>query len=192
MASKTFLSFNSKFWNPNAGCLFEVISPDRADSSLRPNQIFAVSLDFAVLDEARRRLVVDVVERELVTRYGLRTLAAGDAGFRGKCVGDRASRDRAYHNGTIWPWLLGPFITAYLRTRHYEEESRMLVLRELIVPLFSDGIRQAGLGSLAEIFDADPPHTARGCISQAWSIAEPLRAYIEDALLIKPQKENSA
>jgi glycogen debranching enzyme len=187
MADKTRRSFNAKFWNPKAGCLFDVLEPDRADVSVRPNQVFAASLDFPILDKARCRLVVDVVNRELVTPYGLRTLSPSDPKFVGKCVGDRVSRDRAYHNGTVWPWLLGPFITAYLKTRGYEERSRERVLQRLVLPFFTVGIRQAGLGTLGEINDSDPPHTPRGCIAQAWSVAETLRAYVEDVLLVKPR-----
>jgi predicted glycogen debranching enzyme len=187
MASRTSRSFNAKFWNPKAGCLFDVLESGGADASLRPNQVFAVSLDFAVLDVTRCGLVVDAVNRELVTPYGLRTLSPDDPKFIGKCVGDRASRDRAYHNGTIWPWLLGPFVTAYLKTRRYDEQSRLRVLQKLVLPFFTAGIRRGGLGSLNEILDADPPHVPRGCIAQAWSVAEPLRAYVEDVLMIKPR-----
>jgi predicted glycogen debranching enzyme len=187
MANKTSKSFNAKFWNPKAGCLFDVLEPDNADASIRPNQVFAASLDFAILNKARRRLVVDVVSRELVTPYGLRTLSPSDPKFVGKCVGDRVSRDKAYHNGTIWPWLLGPFITAYLKTKGYEARARDRLLQELVLPFFTVGARQAGLGTLGEIHDSDPPYTPRGCIAQAWSVAEPLRAYVEDVLLVKPR-----
>jgi glycogen debranching enzyme len=187
MANKTSESFNAKFWNPKAGCLFDVLEPDGADASVRPNQVFAASLDFAILGKARCRLVVDVASRELVTPYGLRTLSPIDPKFVGKCAGDRVSRDKAYHNGTVWPWLLGPFITAYLKTRGYEERSRERILKKLVLPFFTGGIRQAGLGTLGEIHDSDPPYTPRGCIAQAWSVAEPLRAYMEDVLLVKPR-----
>ena len=186
-ANKTSVSFNEKFWNPNAGCLFDVLDGNGADASLRPNQILAVSLDFSMLDKDRSTQVVNVVNRELATSFGLRTLALSDPKFVGKCFGDRLSRDTAYHNGTIWPWLLGPFITAYLKINSYAPESREYATKNLVFPLFSSGINQAGLGTLSEIYDCDSPNTPRGCISQAWSIAEPLRAYIEDVLLIKPR-----
>ena len=187
MADKTSKSFNEKFWNPKAGCLFDVLEANGADASLRPNQIFAVSLDFTMLDKDRSEQVVNMVNRELVTPYGLRTLALSDPKFVGKCFGDRLSRDTAYHNGTIWPWLLGPFITAYLKVNGYSAESREDALKNLVLPLFSNGIHQAGLGTLSEIYDCDSPNTPRGCISQAWSVAEPLRAYIEDVLRVKPR-----
>lgn len=187
MASKTSRSFNYKFWNPKAGCLFDVLEANGADASLRPNQIFAVSLDFSLLDKDKSELVVDVVNRELVTPYGLRTLALNDPKFAGKCFGDRLSRDSAYHNGTIWPWLLGPFITAYLKINNYAAESCEYVLKNLVLPFFTIGIHQAGLGTLSEIYDCDPPNTPRGCIAQAWSVAEPLRAFVEDLLEVKPR-----
>ena len=186
-AGKARRSFNLKFWNPSGGCLFDVLSPEGADASLRPTQLLAVSLDYPVLDRPRWRQVVDLVNRELVTPYGLRTLSPSAPNYMGKCVGDRASRDRAYHNGTIWPWLLGPYITAYLKTNSHDERAREGVMQKLLFPFFTQGIKQMGLGTIGEIYDADPPHAPRGCISQAWSVAEPLRAYIEDALLIKPR-----
>ena len=158
-----------------------------ADASLRPNQIFAVSLDYTMMDEDRSALVVNLANRELATPFGLRTLALSDPKFVGKCFGDRLSRDTSYHNGTIWPWLLGPFITAYLKVNNYSSQSRGYVLNNFVLPLFSGGINQAGLGTLSEIYDCDSPNTPRGCISQAWSIAEPLRAYIEDVLQVKPK-----
>jgi len=186
MASKTSRSFNDKFWNAEAGCLFDVLEANGADASLRPNQIFAVALDFSMLNRAKSERVVDAVNRELVTPYGLRTLALNDPKFAGKCFGDRLSRDTAYHNGTIWPWLLGPFITAYLKVNSYTAESREYALKNLILPFFTIGIHQAGLGTVSEIYDCDLPNTPRGCIAQAWSVAEPLRAYVEDVLLVKP------
>jgi glycogen debranching enzyme len=187
MANRTRKSFNAKFWNPKAGCLFDVLEPDGADASIRPNQVFAASLEFPILSKAKSRLVLNVVNRELVSPNGLRTLSPSDPKFIGKCAGDRASRDKAYHNGTVWPWLLGPFVTAYLKTRGYEESVRERVMQKLVLPFFTLGIRQAGLGTLCEIRDSDPPYTPRGCIAQAWSVAEPLRAYVEDVLRVKPR-----
>ncbi len=180
-------SFNLKFWNQKSGCLYDVIHDDAFDESIRPNQILAVSLDFEILDKERNPSVVDVVNSELVTPYGLRTLSLGDPKFIGKCSGDSLSRDRAYHNGTIWPWLLGPYVTAYLKVNDYSLKAREQMLENLILPLFSVGIHQSGLGTINEIYDCDPPNEPRGCISQAWSVAEPLRAYVEDILQIKPK-----
>jgi glycogen debranching enzyme len=108
----------------------------------------------------------------------------------GVYAGDRESRDKAYHNGTVWPWLLGPFVTAFLRTKGYTESAREYALMNFLMPLFNEKIFEAGLGTLSEIFDGDPPHASRGCISQAWSVAEPLRAYVEDIMQVRPKHEN--
>ena len=174
-------------WNPKSGCLHDVLEAGGADSSIRPNQVLAISFEYPILDRARWQNVIDVVEREHLTSFGLRTLSPSDPKFIGKCVGDRANRDRAYHNGTIWPWLLGPYISAYLKTQNYRKDARENVLQKVVEPFFVVGIRQAGLGSISEICDSDPPNLARGCISQAWSVAEPLRAYVEDVLMVRPR-----
>jgi predicted glycogen debranching enzyme len=188
MAEKTGKSFNDKYWNEKLDCLFDVLEPTGgADASIRPNQMFAVSLDYIMLDREKSKKVVEVVNRELVTSYGLRTLSLDDPKFVGRCYGDRKSRDTAYHNGTIWPWLLGPFITAYLKINDYTPQAKKYAFDNLVVPLFSVGIHQSGLGTINEIYDCDPPNEPRGCISQAWSVAEPLRAYIEDVLGVKPK-----
>ncbi len=188
IANLTFQSFVKKFWNPEENCLFDVVDDRAPDASIRPNQIFAVSLDYTMLDDEKSKKVVEVVNRELVTPYGLRTLSLADPKFVGKCMGDSRARDMAYHNGTIWPWLLGPYITAYLKVNEYFAQEKQQMFENLILPLFSVGIHQSGLGTINEIYDCDPPNAPRGCISQAWSIAEPLRAYIEDILLVKPKK----
>jgi glycogen debranching enzyme len=187
MANQTRQSFNMKFWNNKSGCLFDVIDNRNQDASIRPNQIFAVSLDYTMLDKEKSQKVVDTVNRELVTPYGLRTLSLGDPKFVGKCSGDSRSRDMAYHNGTIWPWLLGPYVSAFLKVNDYTPQARKQALENLILPLFTVGIHQGGLGTINEIYDCDPPNEPRGCISQAWSVAEPLRAYIEDILQVKPK-----
>jgi predicted glycogen debranching enzyme len=187
MATQAHKSFNEKFWNPKKGCLFDVLEAKCVDASLRPNQIFTVSLDFTMLDKDRSLKVVDVVSRELATPYGLRTLSLDDPKFVGKCVGDRRSRDFAYHNGTIWPWLLGPYITAYLKVNDYTSKSRKYMFEDFLLPLFNVGIQHGGLGTISENYDCDAPNIPRGCIAQAWSVAEPLRAYVEDILGIKPK-----
>jgi predicted glycogen debranching enzyme len=186
MAETTRKNFK-KFWNPQNSCLYDVIDDKTPDASIRPNQIFAVSLDNTMLDSEKSQKIVEVVIRELVTPYGLRTLSLGDPKFVGKCMGDSRSRDMAYHNGTIWPWLLGPYVTAYLKVNDYSVKAREQMLENLILPLFTVGIHQGGLGTINEIYDCDPPNAPRGCISQAWSVAEPLRAYIEDILQLKPK-----
>jgi predicted glycogen debranching enzyme len=185
MAFEAQKSFNAKFWNGESGCLFDVVSASGADASLRPNQIIAVALDFTMLNNDRSEKVVAVVQRELVTPYGLRTLAPSDSRYSSMYVGDRRNRDQAYHNGTVWAWLLGSYVTACRKA----QSSSDYELRNRLVSLFTQQITQAGLGTVSEIFDGDPPHTPRGCIAQAWSVAEPLRAYVEDGLQIRPKHE---
>jgi predicted glycogen debranching enzyme len=190
MAEKAQESFNLKFWNSQANCLFDVLADWGADASLRPNQIIAISLDFAVLDSGKREQVVDAVNRELLTPFGLRTLARSDSRYRGMYVGDRRSRDQAYHNGTVWPWLLGPFTTAFLKVKGHADYRVEFVLKNCLLPLFTQQVGEAGLGTLSEIFDGEPPHASRGCVAQAWSVAEPLRAYVEDVMQVKPRFEH--
>jgi predicted glycogen debranching enzyme len=182
-------SFAREFWNPEENCLFDVVNRHDKDTSLRPNQIIAVALDFAMLDDSRNEKLVDAVHRELLTPYGLRTLAQKDPNYVGVYAGDRRSRDKAYHNGTVWPWLLGPFTKAFLKTKGYTEHRREYSLKSFLLPLFTEEISKAGIGTLSEIFDGQPPHTPRGCIAQAWSVAEPLRAYVEDVMYTRPRYE---
>jgi len=187
MAEKAGKSFVGQFWNAEKNCLFDVVSEYGKDASVRPNQIFAVALDFSMLNNAKSEKIVDTVHRELLTPYGLRTLSRDDPKYIGIYVGDRRSRDKAYHNGTVWPWLLGPFTTAFLKTKGYADYRRKYALKNFLLPLFSEQIYQAGLGAISEIFDGEPPHVPRGCIAQAWSIAEPFRAYVEDVMQAKPR-----
>jgi predicted glycogen debranching enzyme len=189
MASATQKSFNEKFWNSEGGCLFDVITASGVDASIRPNQIIAVALDFTMLDEYKNERVVDAVQRDLLTPYGLRTLARSDSRYKGVYKGDRRSRDQAYHNGTVWPWLLGPFTTAFLKVKGHGKFSAELAMKNFLLPLFTQQIFEAGLGTLSEIFDGDAPHTPRGCVAQAWSVAEPLRAYVEDIMQVRPKYE---
>ncbi|MEM3627506.1 MAG: amylo-alpha-1,6-glucosidase [Candidatus Bathyarchaeia archaeon] len=189
MADKARQNFVETFWNSEKNCLFDVISEHGKDSSLRPNQIIAVALDFTMLDKVKGEKIVDVVHRELLTPYGLRTLAKSDPRYVGVYAGDRRSRDKAYHNGTAWPWLLGPFTTAFLKVKGYTENWRKYALEHFLLPLFTQQTLMAGLGTISEIFDGDSPHMPRGCIAQAWSVAEPLRAYVEDVMLVRPKYE---
>lgn len=189
MAEKARKSFVEKFWNPEKNCLFDVISENGKDDSLRPNQVIAVALDFTMLDKIRNEKIIDVVQKELLTPYGLRTLSKDDPRYMGVYGGDRKSRDRAYHNGTVWPWLLGPFTTAFLKTKGYTEYRREYALKNFLTPLLTERIFKSGLGALNEVFDGEPPHTPRGCIAQAWSIAEPLRAYVQDVMQVRPKHE---
>jgi len=172
-------SFAARFWNPDAGQLFDVVDvdgvPGRNDASVRPNQIFAVGgLPEALLSGERAEAVVARVERDLLTPLGLRTLAPSAPGYRGRYEGGPVERDGGYHQGTVWPWLLGPFVEAWLRvngaTRVRREQARVRFLAPLLAHL-----DEAGLGHVAEIADGDAPHTPRGCPFQAWSVGEALR-----------------
>jgi len=189
MAEKARKSFVEKFWNPEKNCLFDVISEHDKDDSLRPNQVIAVALEFTMLDNAKNEKIVDVGNSELLTPYGLRTLATNDPRYTGVYAGDRRSRDKAYHNGTVWPWLLGPFTTAFLKTKGSAEYRREYALKNFLLPLFTEQSFKAGLGTISEIFDGEPPHTPKGCVSEAWSVAEPFRAYVEEVMQIKPKHE---
>ena len=190
MAINAKNSFNGKFWDNERNCLFDVITDSGApDSSIRPNQIIAGALDFSIIDSDRANRVVDFVQAELLTPVGLRTLSPKDPRYKGRYEGDRPSRDRAYHSGTIWAWLTGPLTTAYLKAKGYQESNIQYALNNFITPLFTSEIRRGGLGTLNEINDGDWPYTPRGCIAQAWSVAEPLRAYVEDVLKIRPKYE---
>ena len=171
-------NFEPIFWNETGGYLYDVVDDGRRDASIRPNQILAVSLHHSMLSPEKARSVVDVVARELLTPYGLRTLAPGDPNYRPRYEGDQWSRDSAYHQGTVWPWLLGPFITAYLKVNGRTEQARRNVAGWL--DPFREHLSIAGLGQISEIFDGDPPHAPRGCIAQAWSVAELLRVLAED------------
>ena len=188
-ASEARKNFNAKFWNSKAGCLFDVVEATVVDAAVRPNQIIAVALDFNMLNNERSKKILDVVQHELVTPNGLRTLAPTDPKYVGKYYGARRSRDQAYHNGTVWPWLLGPFVTALLKTKGNSRKWLEFASKKLLLPLVTHQIHEAGLGTLSEIFDGDAPHVPRGCIAQAWSVAEPFRAYVEDIIQIRPRYE---
>jgi predicted glycogen debranching enzyme len=185
MAALTKWSFNRLLWNEKGGYLYDVINGGPPDASIRPNQIFAVSLPHSMLSPERAKQVVDVVEQQLLTPYGLRSLAPGDPHYRGRYTGDGASRDGAYHQGTVWPWLMGPFITAYIKINGGSEAARRQA--ELWLTPLKEHLSDAGLGHISEIFEGDAPHGPVGCIAQAWSVAEILRATVEDIYEIRPR-----
>ncbi len=185
MAKTACESFNRVFWNAALGCLHDVVNGDATDSSVRPNQIFAVSLPYTMLSRDRARCVVEVVEHELLTPYSLRSLAAGDPQYHSHYRGDPHARDAAYHQGTVWAWLIGPFITAYLRVNEHSAEARRQAMEWL--SKLEKHLNDAGVGQVSEIFDGDAPHQPRGCIAQAWSVAELLRAVVEDIHDIRAQ-----
>ena len=184
MATLASWSFNRLFWNESAGCLYDVTNGAPPDPSIRPNQIFAVSLPYSMLPVDKAMKVVDKVQEHLLTPYGLRSLAPSDPNYRGRYSGGPPERDGAYHQGTVWPWLIGSFITAYLKVNEHSEAARNQAAVWL-TPL-KDHLQQAGLGHISEIFEGDAPHRPCGCIAQAWSVAEVLRAYVEDVKGIKP------
>ncbi len=184
VAERARARFTEVFWNDANGCLHDVVGDGGSDASIRPNQIFAVSLPYALLTGDKALKVVDVCEWELLTPYGLRTLSPRDPNYHGRYGGDPYSRDSAYHQGTVWPWLLGPFLTAYVRVHGSGAEARERAAR-FLEPLRRH-LWQAGLGQISEVFDGNPPHHPGGCIAQAWSVAEVLRTYVEDALGREP------
>jgi predicted glycogen debranching enzyme len=163
----------ARFWNQDLGYCYDVLDTPQGedDLSLRPNQLLAVSLAYSPLDAAQQRSIVDVCARTLLTAHGLRSLSPQDANYIGGYGGDQVKRDGAYHQGTVWGWLIGPFVSAHLKVYQNPEEARSY-LTALLQHLASHGV-----GSISEIFDGDPPFTPRGCIAQAWSIAEVLRAW---------------
>jgi predicted glycogen debranching enzyme len=164
-------SFGERFWLENDGYLGDVYHDGRLDPAIRPNQIFAVSLPFPVLDADRHPAVVETVRRHLLTPYGLRTLSPRNSDYKGLYEGAPAERDAAYHQGTVWPWLLGAYGEAELRTSRDRERSGKSLL-DTLTPLLTTHLREAGLGSISEIFDGNPPHQPNGCPAQAWSVGE--------------------
>lgn len=176
-AERVRTRFAERFWNEEAGGLYDVVTEDANDASVRPNQIFALSLPFPLLEGERAARLLSLVESKLLTPRGLRTLSADDPRYRPIYIGGPLERDGAYHQGTVWPWLLGPYITALVRVRG-EEGKRQ---GRKILEGFAPHLAEAGIGTVSEIFDADPPHAPRGCPAQAWSVAELLRAAVEIA-----------
>ncbi len=182
MAARAHASFNARFWSEN-GYLYDVIDgPNGNDAALRPNQLIAAALDSGLLDEVHAKAIVDRCAQELVTSLGLRTLSPNAQQYVGHYGGNTAARDGAYHQGTVWAWLIGAFVTAHYRV--YKDAQQAY---SYLAP-FADHLSDAGLGTLDEIFDGDPPHAARGAIAQAWSVAEVLRAYAR----IAPELQKSA
>lgn len=173
MAARVATSFRARFWYAAGGYLYDVVDGlDGDDPALRPNQLLAVSLPHGPLSPDRARSVVNACAAALLTSYGLRSLAPGDPAYVGEYGGDRRRRDGAYHQGTVWGWLIGPFVEA-----HYKVYGDAETARSFLRP-FAHHLTDHGLGTISEIFDGHPPHTPRGCIAQAWSVAEVLRAWL--------------
>ncbi|MFB0524509.1 MAG: amylo-alpha-1,6-glucosidase, partial [Phycisphaerae bacterium] len=205
MAQKVAGSFCEIFWNEALGYLNDhILSDGSVDTSLRPNQIFAVSLPYSVgfpawhglparentakmavppggwgpspLSLQQQKSIVDIVQKELLTPYGLRTLNVQHSDYKGTYIGPQQQRDEAYHQGTVWPYLIGPFVEAYLKVNEFSRKSKKKAA-EFIEPLMKHLTEDGCLGQIGEIFDGDNPHKPKGCIAQAWSVAELLRAY---------------
>jgi predicted glycogen debranching enzyme len=180
-------SFAARFWNEDAGGLYDVVDcdhrPGTVDAVFRPNQIFAVGgLPLALLEGDRARRLVDTVAARLWTPLGLRSLAPGEPAYAGHYEGGVRERDGAYHQGTVWPWLLGAFVEAWVRVHGATPEVKHHARERFLAPLWRH-LDDAGLGHVSEIADGDPPHTPRGCPFQAWSVGEALRL---DRVVLRP------
>jgi predicted glycogen debranching enzyme len=166
-------SFNERFWYEKGGYLYDVIDGEHGpDASCRPNQVLAISLPHPILDEARWPAVLEIVRAQLLTPVGLRSLSSTSPDYKSRYYGDLRSRDAAYHQGTVWAWLIGPYIDAWLKVHPQDREGAHRLLAG-----FRDHLNEACVGSISEIFDAESPFLPRGCIAQAWSVAEVLRCW---------------
>jgi predicted glycogen debranching enzyme len=176
IATRAYASFNRRFWYEDGGYLFDVVDAEGGgnDASCRPNQVIAISLDNPVLDESRWAAVMNVVAERLLTPVGLRSLAPGSPDFKAKYYGDLRSRDAAYHQGTVWAWLIGPYVDAWLKLHPGQKGDARKLLEG-----FGPHLNEQCVGSISEVFDAEPPYTPRGCIAQAWSVAEVLRCWLK-------------
>ena len=175
-AARARESFNKRFWNDEAGCLFDVVDTEHggSDPAVRPNQLLSFSLAYPVLDESKWQQVLDVVTRKLLTPVGLRSLSPDHPDYKPKYDGDLRSRDAAYHQGTVWGWLIGPYVDAWLKV--YPDQTPQA--HDLLAG-FTAHLDEACVGSISEIFDAEAPFTPRGCVAQAWSVAEVLRVWVK-------------
>ena len=181
-AKRVHASFNAVFWNENKDSLYDYIDGDDKCEDIRPNQIFAISLPFKVLVKDRAKRVIDTVTRHLLTPRGLRTLSADHKDFKRNYAGGIWNRDGAYHQGTVWSFLIGPYIDAMLYINRENKSQATEILKS-----FFHHLNEAGVGTVSEIFDAEFPYTSRGCIAQAWGVAELLRVAVEHKLIV-PEK----
>ncbi|MBA3284228.1 MAG: glycogen debranching protein, partial [Nitrosopumilus sp.] len=173
--------FNKKFWNPFKECLFDIVEgKEEKDPACRPNQLFSISLDYPVLNQEYWIPVVLITQNELLTPYGLRTLAREHPSFKEVYLGSLYDRDLAYHQGTIWTWLLGPYVDAWIRVFPEKHEEIAYLLRDCLKHL-----DESCIGTVNEIFDSFAPHMHRGCVAQAWSVAELLRSLAKISKLHK-------
>ena len=187
-AARVLKSFNEKFWNEKQKCLYDYIDGNIKNEDLRPNQIYALSLSFPLLSGDRAKKVLQTITDNLLTSRGLRSLAGFHKEYRPAYGGDIWMRDGCYHQGTVWSFLLGPYVDALFYVKG--EKGRAEALR--LVKRFFDHLDEAGVGTVSEIFDADPPHTPRGCIAQAWGVGEVLRVILKYNILERPAVGSSA
>ncbi|HWP40912.1 MAG TPA: amylo-alpha-1,6-glucosidase, partial [Tepidisphaeraceae bacterium] len=185
LAETVRLAFNRRFWNESSGCCFDVIGDRGADPSIRPNQLLAISLPHAVLSPERWPRVLEVIRRDLLTPMGLRTLARSDPSYRGRYAGDVVARDRAYHQGSAYPWLLGPMSSAVARVQGRTIQTRNEIRGMLEGCLMY--LQDRGMGQICELFDGDTPHHPGGAIASARSVGQVLQAYVEEVLGVLPQ-----
>jgi predicted glycogen debranching enzyme len=175
LADRVSASFNDRFWFEDAGHLYDVVDGEFGDDgACRPNQVFAISLDYPVLDRSRWHAVLNVVRDRLLTPVGLRSLAPGHPDYKSKYYGDLRARDAAYHQGTVWGWLIGPYVDAWLKVYPDDRAGAHRLLEGFVAHL-----DEACVGSISEIFDAEAPFVPRGCVAQAWSVAEVLRCFVK-------------
>lgn len=186
LADSVKLAFNRRFWNHDLNCLYDVVGDRDSDPAIRPNQIFALSLPHPVLWPQRHAAVLDVVTNELLTPLGLRTLSPRDSAYQGRYAGDVIARDRAYHQGSAYPWLLGPLVTALIKSRGRDEQSLTQAREILRGPL--QYIHGEGMGLISELFDGDAPHARGGALASAPAAGELLRSWAEDVLAIAPPR----
>ena len=178
--------FAEVFWYEEGGYLYDYVDGEKRDTSIRPNQIFALSLPYPLLEGQQAKMVLETVMDKLYTPFGLRSLAPDDPDYRPVYSGNGSERDSAYHQGTVWAWLLGPYLTALVRVRGQTGRKQGLKLVQAV----QDHLSESGIGQISEIFDGGDPHAPRGCIAQAWSVAEIVRAYVEDLLEVDPRKSD--
>ncbi|WP_297632979.1 amylo-alpha-1,6-glucosidase [uncultured Clostridium sp.] len=177
LAQKVKESFNKKFWNEKKECLYDVVNEEGNDGAIRPNQVYAISLPFTMLPKEKEEKVIEKIYNELYTSFGLRSLDREDEDYKGKYKGELTDRDMAYHQGTVWSFPLGAFLSGYYKVNNYSEEARVFVSEALSE--METHICDSCLGGIAEIFDGDAPYSPRGCYNQAWGVGEILRVYFE-------------
>jgi len=177
MADKAEQSFTKAFWNESKQCLYDLVNDDHRDDSVRPNQVFALSLPWPLVTGDQAAKVLEKVERELLTPFGLRTLSPSDAHYKGVFTGNMMERDSAYHQGTVWPWLIGAYLEAHFRVRGATPET-IAHAQRVLIPL-ERSLQATTPGQLPEVFNGDAPHTPGGCMAQAWSVAEVLRSVVQ-------------